>query len=113
MSQTVIDILHNCRLFSDVEARGFQRLVVMSRIRTFRRGELIFRVARQTRIDPHRLARMLERPGCPLRVTPDHQILSPLRKREDALAESFGLLDLLGPEQKRGQDERKAAGGAG
>jgi transcription-repair coupling factor (superfamily II helicase) len=77
------------------------------------RGELIFKVTEQTKIDPHRLARILERPGCPLRVTPDHRILSPLRKSEDALAESFGLLDLLAPEQKGGQAERKAAGGAG
>jgi transcription-repair coupling factor (superfamily II helicase) len=76
------------------------------------RGELVFRVSRQTRIDPHRLARMLERPGCPFRVTPDHQILTPLRKHEDALAESVGLLDLLDPEQNK-QHDQNAAGGTG
>ena len=43
MSQTVVDILHNCRLFSKVQARGFQRLVVMSRLCKFLKGQTIFR----------------------------------------------------------------------
>jgi CRP/FNR family transcriptional regulator len=43
MSQTVVDILHNCRLFSDIEARGFQQLAAIARIRRFRKGQTIFR----------------------------------------------------------------------
>jgi transcription-repair coupling factor (superfamily II helicase) len=69
-------------------------------------SELVAHVATRTRIDPGRLVRLLERPGCPFRVTPDHQIRITLRKGEDALAEGFGLLDLLTPET----DGRRAAG---
>lgn len=43
MSDNVVDILHYCKLFSEVQARGFQRLVVISRICRFRKGRLIFR----------------------------------------------------------------------
>ena len=43
MSRTVVDILHDCKLFSEVQPRGFQRLVVIARICKFRRGQLIFR----------------------------------------------------------------------
>ena len=74
--------------------------------------ELVVRVASGTRIDPHRLARLLEQPGCPFRVTPAHEVRTTLRKREDALAESLGLLDLLDPEQPSTEEGRKAAGGS-
>ncbi len=43
MSRSVIDILQDCRLFSAVEGRGFQRLVTMARICRFDKGEMIFR----------------------------------------------------------------------
>jgi hypothetical protein len=33
-----------------------------------------------------------------LRVTPDHRIYLTLRDEGDALAESFGMLDLLAPD---------------
>ena len=61
--------------------------------------ELVVRVAERTRIDPRRLVELLQRPGCPIRVTPEHGLRLPLRKPEDALVESFGLLDLLSPEK--------------
>ena len=43
MRLTVGEILHNCRLFSEVQAAGFQRLVVMARLCKFAKGETIFR----------------------------------------------------------------------
>ena len=43
MPDNVVDILHNCRLFSEVQARGFQRLAIIARIRNFRKGQSIFR----------------------------------------------------------------------
>jgi len=43
MDLTVADILHDCKLFSRVEARGFQRLVVMARLCKFDKSRVIFR----------------------------------------------------------------------
>ena len=43
MPTTVVDILHDCKLFAEVKARGFQRLATIARIRTFRKGQSIFR----------------------------------------------------------------------
>ncbi len=43
MPQSVVDILNDCKLFSGVQARGFQRLVVIARICNFRKGQWIFR----------------------------------------------------------------------
>ena len=43
MPHTVVDILHGCKLFSEVQGRGFQRLAVMATIRTFNKGQTIFR----------------------------------------------------------------------
>jgi transcription-repair coupling factor (superfamily II helicase) len=60
--------------------------------------ELVLRVADRTRIDPNRLLRVINRPGSPYRVTPEQRIHLKLRKAEDALAESFGALELLGAE---------------
>ena len=60
-------------------------------------GELAFKVGERTRIDPAVLARLLLQPDTPIRVTPDHRIFLKLRRSEDALAESFGLLELLVP----------------
>jgi transcription-repair coupling factor (superfamily II helicase) len=71
-------------------------------------SDLVVQVAAQTRIDPTRLVALLERPGCPFRVTPDHQIRTTLRKGEDAFAEGFGLLDLLAPEPKSSPDADRA-----
>ena len=45
MSQTVVDILDACKLFSSVEASGFKRLAVMARIQKFPKGQTIFREA--------------------------------------------------------------------
>ena len=65
-------------------------------------GELVFHVGEQATIDPRRLVGLLDRPGTPLRVTPDHRIYLGLRETGDALAESFGLLDLLAPAGRPG-----------
>ena len=43
MALSVADILHDCKLFSRVEAQGFQRLVVIARLCKFRKAEMIFR----------------------------------------------------------------------
>ncbi|MCE2391609.1 MAG: transcription-repair coupling factor [Proteobacteria bacterium] len=67
--------------------------------------ELVFRVGERAAIDPRRLAGLLDRPGTPLRVTPDHRIYLSLRQAGDALAESFGLLELLTPDANQGQME--------
>jgi transcription-repair coupling factor (superfamily II helicase) len=60
-------------------------------------GELVLRVHEKSRIDPTHLVKLLGKPGTPFRVSPDHRIYMGLRRKEDALAESFGLLDLLTP----------------
>jgi len=39
----VIDILHGCKLFSEVPPSGFQRLAAIARLCRFRKGQLIFR----------------------------------------------------------------------
>jgi CRP-like cAMP-binding protein len=39
----LVDILHNCRFFRGVQARGFQRLAAMARICKFKKGHTIFR----------------------------------------------------------------------
>jgi len=43
MGLSAADILHECKLFSRVEARGFQRLVVIARMCKFRKAEMILR----------------------------------------------------------------------
>ena len=43
MSQSVVDVLQNCKLFSGVKAAGFQRLAVIAQIRKFDKGQIIFR----------------------------------------------------------------------
>jgi CRP-like cAMP-binding protein len=43
MAHNVVDILHECKLFSEVQARGFQRLAVIARICKFHKGQTIFR----------------------------------------------------------------------
>lgn len=43
MSETVVDILHDCNLFSQVDARGFQRLATIARLVKFPKGRVIFR----------------------------------------------------------------------
>ena len=43
MSQSVVDVLHDCKLFAGVQASGFQRLAVMARICKFDKGQTIFR----------------------------------------------------------------------
>ena len=40
---SVIEILSDCRLFTAVPAKSFQRLVAMSRLAKFRKGQVIFR----------------------------------------------------------------------
>jgi transcription-repair coupling factor (superfamily II helicase) len=61
-------------------------------------GELVLRVGESPRIDPGVLAGLLQQPEAQIRVSPDHRIYLKLRRNEDALAEGFGLLDLLAPE---------------
>lgn len=43
MPLDVVDILHGCKLFSEVQPSGFQRLVAIARLCRFRKGQLIFR----------------------------------------------------------------------
>ncbi len=43
MPLDVIDILHGCKLFSEVPPSGFQRLAAIARLCRFRKGQLIFR----------------------------------------------------------------------
>ena len=43
MSLNVVDILHDCRLFSGVDPRGFQRLATIARICRFDKGTIVFR----------------------------------------------------------------------
>lgn len=42
MSLNVIDILHRCRLFAEVQGSGFQRLVTIARLVKFEKGQRIF-----------------------------------------------------------------------
>jgi CRP/FNR family transcriptional regulator, dissimilatory nitrate respiration regulator len=39
----VIDILHGCQLFSEVQAGGFRRLATIARLCQYRKGQVIFR----------------------------------------------------------------------
>jgi len=59
-------------------------------------GELVLRLGERAAVDPKHLLKLLEQPNSPMRVTPDHRIYLRLRRAEDALAESFGLIELLG-----------------
>jgi CRP-like cAMP-binding protein len=43
LAPNVIDILHGCKLFSEVQPSGFRRLAAMARLCRFRKGQLIFR----------------------------------------------------------------------
>jgi CRP/FNR family transcriptional regulator, dissimilatory nitrate respiration regulator len=43
MSPNVADILHACRLFSQVQPAGFARLAAIARLCRFRKGEVVFR----------------------------------------------------------------------
>ncbi len=60
-------------------------------------GELQMRIAEQSKVDPSRLVRVIGRPGTQIRAYPDRRLGLRLRQPGDALAESFGLLDLLEP----------------
>ncbi|MEX2205382.1 MAG: transcription-repair coupling factor [Myxococcota bacterium] len=60
-------------------------------------GELQMRIAEQSKVDPSRLVRVIGRPGAQIRAYPDRRLGLRLRQPGDALAESFGLLDLLQP----------------
>jgi hypothetical protein len=60
-------------------------------------GELQLRIAERTAVDPSRLVRVIGRPGTQIRAYPDRRLGLRLRQPGDALAESFGLLDLLQP----------------
>jgi CRP/FNR family transcriptional regulator, dissimilatory nitrate respiration regulator len=43
MPLNVVEILQNCSLFAEVNARGFQRLATIARLCNFRKGQIIFR----------------------------------------------------------------------
>ena len=60
-------------------------------------GELQIRLSDRAPVDPSRLVRVIGRPGTPIRAYPDRRLGVRLRQTGDALAESFGLLDLLQP----------------
>jgi CRP/FNR family transcriptional regulator, dissimilatory nitrate respiration regulator len=38
----VVDILHNCQLFSEVQAGGFRRLATIAHLCQFRKGQVVF-----------------------------------------------------------------------
>jgi len=69
-------------------------------------GELQLRLAERAPVDPSRLVRVIGRPGTPIRAYPDRRIGVRLRQVGDALAESFGLLDLLRPDPNPSVQER-------
>jgi transcription-repair coupling factor (superfamily II helicase) len=62
------------------------------------RGELVVKADAQSKIDAARLLKLITQPNAPWRVTPDQRIRLRLRKLEDALPESFSLLELLAGE---------------
>jgi transcription-repair coupling factor (superfamily II helicase) len=80
--------------------------------------ELVIGINEGAGLDPRRLLHLIEQPEVPLRVTPDRRIWLELRKQEDVLAESFGLLELLYPMERRGaggrsgQTEVRTSGGS-
>jgi hypothetical protein len=43
MTLNIVDILHNCALFAEVPASGFQRLAAIARLCQFRKGQMVFR----------------------------------------------------------------------
>ncbi|MCG8588766.1 MAG: transcription-repair coupling factor [Proteobacteria bacterium] len=62
------------------------------------RGELVLRVATQSRIDPQRLVRLLGQPSVGLRVTPDHKLYAPAppaSQPDELFAAAKGLLKRL------------------
>ena len=56
---------------------------------------------------------MLAQPDTPFRVSPDHRIYLELRRKEDALAESLGLLELLSPQEAPGAASNDSPAEAG
>jgi len=69
-------------------------------------GELQLRLAENAPVDPSRLVRVIGRPGTQIRAYPDRRLGVRLRQVGDALAESFGLLDLLQPGDTPAVQER-------
>jgi len=43
MAPNIVDILQGCRLFSGVSPRSFQRLATMAVLRSYRKGQVVFR----------------------------------------------------------------------
>jgi CRP/FNR family transcriptional regulator, dissimilatory nitrate respiration regulator len=43
ISMNIVDVLHSCPLFSEVQAAGFRRLATMARLCQFRKGQAVFR----------------------------------------------------------------------
>jgi transcription-repair coupling factor (superfamily II helicase) len=62
------------------------------------RGELVVKADASSKIDAARLLKLITQPNAPWRVTPDQRIRLRLRRLEDALPESFSLLELLAGE---------------
>jgi len=58
-------------------------------------GELVLHASAQSKLDPKVLLRLLRQPRSPWRVSSNQRIHLKLRKLEDALPESFSLLELL------------------
>ena len=75
-------------------------------------GALVLQVSARSRIDPRQLVGLLDKPGTPFRVTPDRKIFLDLRLPEDALAESFGLLELLAPDTEKAEGAQHPDGGS-
>jgi transcription-repair coupling factor (superfamily II helicase) len=85
------NLIEVIRLKIHCKQLGIQSLEVAGR-------ELVLKVGDTGRIDPGRLVQLLNRPATPIRVTPDQCVYLKLRRPEDSLAESFGLLELLSPQ---------------
>jgi transcription-repair coupling factor (superfamily II helicase) len=73
--------------------------------------DLVLRIQERSRIDPRRLAWLIDKPGTPVRVARGHRIHMRIRSRADALAEALGLLELLSPASDEGTSA-EAAGSA-
>jgi len=69
------------------------------------RGELVLHASAHSKLDAKLLLKLLQQPNAPWRVSANQRIHLKLRKLEDALPESFSLLELLA----RDREEARAS----
>jgi transcription-repair coupling factor (superfamily II helicase) len=98
LPQEAVNLLEVIRLKIRCRELGIEAIDVVA-------GELVLQVHEKSVIDPSHLVRLLAQPETLFRVTPEHKIFMSLRTKEDALAESFGLLDLLSPPEKKSSSQ--------